>query len=234
MRWVVLLCSAMFITVWLLPKSVVAGNALAAAVSADPQSQAQSLEESLRAVEWYTNEAVRKALQAEAVGDIPNARLFGDKAIESDKKAQGLRNETAVAWLAVNEKSNEQAVWHRAAGMAEERAVLLAKRIPSLSAQWDAARAALPATAAPDIVAKHREQEIIYLQAIYLTAQQWAVTADFFTRAAEQDKADKARAELQALVPLLVSHDRLQALADDARLKDAYSQARGWQAGKLP
>lgn len=103
----------------------------------DPLAHAQSLEESLRAVEWYTNEAVRKALNAETAGDFTNARLFGDKAIESDKKARDLRNETAAAWLAVQDTSNATAVWFRAAGMAEERALMLANRIPSLSAQWN-------------------------------------------------------------------------------------------------
>lgn len=56
----------------------------------------------------------------------------------------------------------------------------------------------------------------------------------FFTRAAEPAKAAQAKAELQRLLPLLLANARLQALGDDARLKDAHAQALGWQAGRLP
>lgn len=235
MRWFVLVCSVVLSAVWLLPESVVADNAsenknevAGSLPPEDTQAHAQSLEDSLRAVEWYTNESVRKALHAEAAGDNANARLFGDKAIESDKKAKNLRLETANAWLVVNDSENAQAVWFRAAGMAEERAVMLGKRIPLMTEQWQSARNAPAAQSGSGL-----EQEILYLQALFFTAQQWAVAADFFTRAGEQSKADAAKAELQALLPRLQANDHLK-VSDDPRLKEMRLQVQGWQAGRLP
>ncbi len=265
MRWLVIFCSIVVAFFWLAPLRVVAGNDAANTVETmpaqssinaasvnttaakaktetvaviDPQNHAKVLEESLRAVEWYTNESVRKALQAEALGDFANARLFGDKAIESDKKAKDLRSQTAAAWMAISETANAEAVWRRAGDMAEERAILLDKRIPALSSQWAAQKASQASsgsdTPAATVAAVSREQEIIFLQSLYLTAQQWAVAADFFTRAAEPAKATKAKEALQSLLPLLKANDRLQALGDDDRLQGAQQQLAAWLSGQLP
>jgi len=249
-RWLLVFCSVFVAVIWFAPERVVAGGIVASSATTDgdaavdPLSHAQALEEALRAVEWYTNESVRKALQAEAIGDITNAKLFGDKAIESDKKAQGLRSETAAAWLSVNESSNEQAVWQRAALMAEERALMLANRIPSLSARWEAARrlpvapvATKPVVPALGVAATSvqpatsaSELEIIYLQSVFLTAQQWAVAADFYSRAKESDKATNAREQLQAQLPALPVK-RLQVLGEtDVRLKETAQQVQVWIA----
>jgi tetratricopeptide (TPR) repeat protein len=234
MRWLVFFCSVIVTVIWFAPERVVASSVASSEV--DPQNNAQALEEALRAVEWYTNESVRKALQAEAIGDIANAKLFGDKAIESDKKAQGLRSQAAAAWLAANKLSDAKAVWQRAAVMAEERAVMLANRVPSLLARWEAVRRAVPLpveahaeTTAGPAISTH-EAEIAYLQAVFFTAQQWAVAADFYTRAEELDKAAQARKQLQSQLPLL-SVDRLQILGnEDVRLKDTAPQVQAWLA----
>jgi hypothetical protein len=238
MRWLVFFCSVIVTVIWFAPERVVASSVAASEV--DPQGNAQALEEALRAVEWYTNESVRKALQAEAIGDVVNAKLFGNKAIESDKKAQGLRSQTAAAWLSVNKLSDANAVWQRAGAMAEERAVMLANRIPSLSARWEADRRRPPA-AAPlpaDVSAETTtvaaisadEAEIAYLQAVFFTAQQWAVAADFYTRAEELDKAVKAHKQLQSQLSALPV-DRLQTLGEeDTRLKGTAQQVEAWAA----
>lgn len=237
MRWLVFFCSVIVTVIWFAPERVVASSV--ATIEVDPQSNAQALEEALRAVEWYTNESVRKALQAEAIGDVVNAKLFGNKAIESDKKAQGLRSQAAAAWLSVNQLSDAKAVWQRAGAMAEERAMMLANRIPSLSARWEADRrlsAAVPLpvevraeTTTVAAISIH-ESEIAYLQAVFFTAQQWAVAADFYTRAEEVNKAATARKQLQSQLPAL-SVDRLQMLGDeDARLKDTAPQVLAWLA----
>jgi hypothetical protein len=215
MRALLLLACILLCGFWLAPVSV-------GADASDAAAHAEMLETSLQAVEWYTNESVRKALQAESTGDIANARLFGDKAIESDLKAQGLRNETAAAWQAAGKPASAQATWHRAAEMAKERAAMLEKRIPPLSGQWQADGA----SSAP---ASGREHEIIYLQAVFLTAQQWALVAQFYQSAAEPEQARVAIGQLQALLPPLQENNHLAVLATDPRLAGSVKQLQDWQ-----
>jgi len=214
MRILLILGCFLVAGLWLAPISV-------GADASSATDRAEHLETSLQAVEWYTNEAVRKALQAESTGDIANAKLFGNKAIESDLKAQGLRNETAAAWQAAGKPANAHATWHRAADMAKERAAMLDKRIAPLKSQWrmDSGKA-LPA---------EQEHEILYLQAVFLTAQQWALVIGFYISAAEPDQAQAAIEQLQTLLPPLQRNNRLTALAADPRLAGSVEQLQAWQ-----
>ena len=213
MRALLILCSFFVAGLWLAPFSVDADASSAT-------DRAEHLETSLQAVEWYTNEAVRKALQAESTGDIANAKLFGNKAIESDLKAQGLRNETAAAWQAAGKPANAQATWHRAAEMAKERAAMLGNRIPPLLRQWQ--------TAGSDAVTE-REHAILYLQAVFLTAQQWALVLQLSQSAVEPEQVQLAVQSLQLLLPPLERENRLAELSADPRLAGSVEQLQAWQ-----
>jgi hypothetical protein len=213
MRTLLLVCCLVFAGLWLVPATVGASDAA---------DRADTLENSLQAVEWYTNESVRKALQAESTGDTGNARLFGDKAIESDQKAQGLRQQTADAWVAAGKTERAHAVWHRAAEMARERADMLGKRIPTQMQQWQQAVASGDA-------ASVREHEIQYLQAVFYTARHWEVVAQFSAAAGEPEQQRAALKQLQLLLPSLQRDNRLAAYADDARFNDAVVQLEKWQ-----
>lgn len=215
MRALLFLTCFLVLGLWLAPSSV-------GADASNASARAEMLENSLQAVEWYTNESVRKALQAESTGDVANAKLFGNKAIESDLKAQDLRNETAAAWIAAGKTASAQATWHRAAEMAKERAAMLGKRIPPLSGQWHADSSDPAAIAG-------REHEIIYLQAVFLTAQQWALVAQFYRSAAEPEQARVAMEQLQGLLPALQENNHLAALAADPRLAGSIEQLQDWQ-----
>jgi hypothetical protein len=223
MRWLLVVSCLFALAVWYPAREGVA-NSLA---------DAQALEESLQAVEWYTNEMVRKALQAEADGDVTNAQLLGEKAIASDLKAKTLREQTAAAWLAVHADDEHTALWLRGGEKARERAEMLAKRIPALTAQW---LSATPST----LEATRQELEIRYLQSLYLTAQQWRVAADFFSRAGEAVKSSEATHQSDALLPPLAAADRLQVFGSDPRLRGAPEQVKVWQqqvhqsVGKAP
>lgn len=212
MRALLLVCCLLLAGFWLVPSTVGASDAA---------DRADMLENSLQAVEWYTNESVRKALQAESTGDGANARLFGDKAIESDQKAQGLRQQAADAWLAAGKPEQAKAVWHRAAVMARERAVLLDKRIPEQLAQWQQSGTADAAT--------RLEREKQYLMAVYFTAQHWAVVADFSRTAGESAEQQAALAQLRALLLALQQDNRLAAVADDPRFAGSQAQLQQWQ-----
>lgn len=212
MRTLLILCGFLMLGLWLAPVTVGADDDHTA-------ERAETLEASLQAVEWYTNESVRKALQAENTGDIANARLFGDKAIESDLKAQNLRSEAAAAWHAAGRPANAQATWHRAADMARERAALLANRIPPLLRQWQAG-------AADD--AAQREHEILYLQAVLLTAQQWALVVQFSRSAVEPEQVKAGVEQLQHLLPPLQRDNRLDVLGTDPRLVGSAKQLQHW------
>lgn len=212
MRTLLFICCFLVLGLWLAPVSVDA--------DADHTvERAEALEASLQAVEWYTNESVRKALQAESTGDIANAKLFGNKAIESDLKAQGLRSEAAAAWHAAGQPASAQATWHRAADMARERAAILGNRIPPLLRQWQADGDA--------VVAEH---EILYLQAVFLTAQQWALVVQFSQSAVEPEQAKAAVDELQRLLPPLQRDNRLAVLGADPLLAGSAEQLQQWQA----
>lgn len=215
MRALLFLSCILVFGLWLAPASVGADASTASA-------RAEMLENSLQAVEWYTNESVRKALQAETTGDVANAKLFGNKAVESDLKAQGLRNETAAAWLAAGKPASAQATWHRAAEMAKERAAMLGKRIPPLSGRWQA-------DGANSAAIDGREHEILYLQAVYLTAQQWALVAQFYQSAAEPEQVRHAMEQLQGLLPALQENNNLAAVAADPRLAGSVEQLQDWQ-----
>lgn len=213
MRTLLSLCCLLVVGLWLVPASVGASDAT---------DRAEMLENSLQAVEWYTNESVRKALQAEATGDVTTAQLFGNKAIESDLKAQKLRQQTAAAWQEAGKSTHARAVWHRAADMARERAVMLEKRIPTLLRQWQLADGSGHA-------AGEREHEILYLQAVFYTAQHWDVVAQFSAAAGEPEQQRKALEQLQVLLPALQRDHRLLALADDPRLAGCAEQLERWQ-----
>lgn len=213
MRALLCLCCLLVTGLWLVPASVGASDAA---------DRAERLENSLQAVEWYTNESVRKALQAETTGDEANAQLFGNKAIESDLKAQGLRQQTAEAWQLAGKPTQAQAVWHRAADMARERAVMLEKRIPTLLRQWQLADGSGNA-------AGEREYEIRYLQAVFYTAQHWGVVAQFSEAAGEPEQQRTALEQLQILLPRLQRDNRLMVLADDPRLAGCAEHLQRWQ-----
>lgn len=213
MRVLLFFCCFLVLGLWLAPSTV-------GADASNAGEHAEMLDTSLQAVEWYTNEAVRKALQAESTGDIANARLFGNKAIESDLKAQDLRNETANAWLEADKPASAQATWHRAADMAKERAAMLGNRIPLLQQQWQADTEDTPA---------RREHEILYLQAVFLTAQQWALVVQFSRSAADPEQAQLAIQQLQNLLPPLQRDNRLVALASDTRLTGSAALLLDWQ-----
>jgi len=199
---------------WLLPRSV-------GADASNAVDKAEMLENSLQAVEWYTNEYVHKALQAESAGDLANASLFGNKAIESDLKAQGLRSEAAIAWQAAGRPERAQAAWHRAAEMARARANMLAGRIPQLLRQWQSERVSQ--------MAVETETEIIYLQALMYTAEQWELVAEFSRSAADTSQAQTAIKELQLLLPPLRRDNRFVQLSEDPRLAKAAEKLQRWE-----
>jgi len=219
MRVLLILCGFLLVGLWLAPINV-------GADASSATDRAEHLETSLQAVEWYTNEAVRKALQAESTGDIANAKLFGNKAIESDLKAQGLRNETAAAWQAAGKPASAQATWHRAADMAKERAAMLGNRIPPLSLQW---QADVNDSQSKGNNVASVEHETLYLQAVFLTAQQWALVVQFSHSAAEPDLAQAAIEQLKTLLVPLQQSNRLAALAADPRLAGSVEQLQTWQ-----
>ena len=192
-------------------------------VAADAEQRAQELDKSLQAVEWYTNEMVRKALQAEVDNDLVNAETLGDKAIESDLKAQGLRAQTALAWQEAGKPARAQEAWHRAADMAGERAVMLAKRLPPLLARWQEAQR-------KQDVARQREQQLLYVQGLYLTAQQWALAAQFLENAGDEDGRASVRSELASLVAQLRIPENTALLQQDRRLAGSIAQLAQWQA----
>ncbi len=203
--------------------ALLSGMARTAGASASSlEEQAEVLESSLQAVEWYTNESVRKALQAESSGDAANARVLGDKAIESDLKAQDLRAQTAAAWIKAGEPARAREAWQRAGNMAKERAELLSKRLPVLRQQWQEAQAKSDAV-------QSREREIIYLQGVFLTAQQWALVAGFMASAEADGKVASAWKEVGALLPVLLRDNRLQQLQDDPRLQGDSVKLADWQ-----
>lgn len=186
------------------------------------EEQAETLERSLQAVEWYTNESVRKALQAESGGDIANARLFGDKAIESDLKAKDLRSQTAAAWVQADKPERAQAAWLRAANMAQERAELLYNRVAPLQQQM------LNVQPHEDVAVK-AEREVVYLQAVFLALQQWVLAAGFFESADEKNRADDTWKVVARYLPILLKDNRLRVLAGDARLKGAAETVEKWK-----
>lgn len=213
MRLLLLFCCLLVAGLWLVPASVGASDA---------GERAATLENSLQAVEWYTNESVRKALQAESNGDAASARLFGDKAVESDQKAQGLRQQTAEAWQAAGKPARAQAVWHRAADMARERGDMLGKRIPVLQQQWQQAKS--------NGDAADPEYEKQYLLAVFFTAQHWEAIAQFSAAAGEPDQQRAALDALRALLPPLQRNHRLvTVLAGDPRQADYAGQLQRWQ-----
>ena len=214
MRVLLILCCFLVAGLWLVPPSV-------GADASSESDRAEHLETSLQAVEWYTNESVRKALQAENTGDVANAELFGNKAIESDLKAQGLRNETTAAWQAAGKPANAQATWRRAGDMARERATMLDKRIPPLRNKW--------LKSSGDALPTEQEHEILYLQAVFFTAQQWALVVNFYISAAEPEQAQAAIKQLQTLLPSLQRNNRLSVLATDPRLAGSIKQLQAWQ-----
>jgi hypothetical protein len=186
------------------------------------EERAQSLENALQAVEWYTNESVNKALHAEAAGDLHNAKLFGDKAIESDLKAQGLRNDAAAAWLAAGQPARARAAWRRAAEMAEARAKMLADRIPAQLQQWQIARNAHT----PDVQAA----EIHYLQSLLYTGEQWVLVVQFSNKAEENGQALNAKQALRQLLLPLSQDGRLDRLTKDAHFAGDEDKRQRWQA----
>ncbi len=186
---------------------------------------AQSLEKALQAVEWYTNESVNKALRAETEGDLVNARLFGDKAIESDLKAQGLRRDTASAWQAAEQPERARAAWQRAAKMAEARARMLADRIPPLQKQWQESNANhLPVD----------EIAVMYLQALIYTAEQWALVVEFSEAAADADQIAAGKDALSQVLLLMQQNGLLERMANEPRLAGSMERIHQWQQVALP
>lgn len=218
-RWWILGCLLLLAVTHTARHSIASAPATTAPPS--PLASAQAQEASLLAIEWYTNETVRKALQAEQAGDAENARRFGEKAIESDRKATHIREQTAAAWLQVNDTTRAREVWTRAATMAEERATLLGNRIATMHQLWQ--------RSATQPIAAQQEQEIRYLQALLLTAQQWAVAAEFHQRAQAPARAEAALRRNAALLPALNANQRLQTLDSDERLAGAAAQVAAWQ-----
>lgn len=209
------LCGVLLSAFWLVASGV---DTLAPTL----EDQAETLENSLKAVEWYTNESVRKALQAESSGDVANARLFGNKAIESDKKAKDLRSQTAAAWVKAGKPASANAAWLRAAGMATERAELLGNRIAPLLKQWKDAQAHADE-------ATKRDKEIIYLQGVFVFAQQWALAAELFESAGEPSKSADAWTEVDKLLPVMLSNNRMQNFADDSRIAGDSQHIEMWK-----
>lgn len=187
---------------------------------------AQSLENALQAVEWYTNESVNKALRAETEGDLVNARLFGDKAIESDLKAQGLRHDTASAWQAAGQPERARAAWQRAAKMAEARARMLADRIPPLQKQWEQARDS-------QHVSLH-EAAVMYLQALIYTAEQWALVVQFSEVSADKDQIAAGKEALSKVLLPMQQNGLLDRLADEPQLAGSIEKIPQWQQVVLP
>lgn len=213
MRSLLLLCALLLAGFWLVPATVGAS---------DVAERAEMLEKSLQAVEWYTNESVRKALQAEQTGDNANATLFGNKAIESDLKAQGLRQQTADAWLAAGKPARAQVVWRRAADMARERGDMLANRIPVQWQLWQDGKGR--------DVAVDAEREKQYLLAVFFTAQHWDAVAQFSVAAGDAEQQRIALAALQQLLPPLQRNNRLAAvLVGDSHEADYLGQLQRWQ-----
>lgn len=186
------------------------------------EDRAETLESSLKAIEWYTNEYVRKALQSESAGDVANARLFGNKAIESDQKAKDLRSQTATAWVQAGKPARAHAAWLRAAEMAVERAGLLGNRIAPLLKQWKEAQVQT------DEAARH-DKEIIYLQGVFVFAEQWALAAEFYDSAGEHAMAADAWAEVDKLLPVMLSNNRMQIFADDVRIAGDSQRIEMWK-----
>ncbi len=215
MRIFLLLSCAFLAAVWLMPRSIGADS-----THVSPVERAQSLENALQAVEWYTNESVNKALRAEASGDLANAKLFGDKAIESDLKARGLRSDTAAAWQAAGQPSRARAAWRRAADMAVARARMLADRIPLMLQQWQAA---------PTNTAAAREAEILYLESLLYTAEQWALAQQFSLAAEDSKQAHAAATALQQLLQPLRQNGRMQKLTTDSQWAGGDEKRQRWQ-----
>lgn len=184
-------------------------------------AHAQSLENALQAVEWYTNESVNKALRAEAEGDLANARLFGDKAIESDGKAQGLRNETATAWQAAGKPDRAQDTWRRAATMAEARARMLAGRTPLLQKALETARSDNPSAVF--------EVEVAYLQSLIYAAEQWALVVQFSVAAADSKQALAGRQALAAVLLPMQQDDLVARLSSEPRIARELGKIQQWQ-----
>jgi len=184
-------------------------------------AQAQSLENALQAVEWYTNESVNKALRAEAEGDFSNARLFGDKAIESDLKAQGLRNETAAAWQAAGKPERARDAWRRAAKMADARARMLADRIPLLQKSMEVARAGNPSAVF--------EAEVAYLQSLIYTAEQWALVVQFSVAATDSNQVAASKESLSKILVSMQHDGLLQRLSGEPRIARELEKIRQWQ-----
>lgn len=189
--------------------------------SSSAVAHAQSLENALQAVEWYTNESVNKALRAEAEGDLASARLFGDKAIESDLKAQGLRNETAKAWQAAGQDDRARAAWQRAANMAAARAHMLADRIPPLQKQWETAKAQQQPTL--------REAEVAYLQSLIYTAEQWALVVQFSQAASDAEQIAAGKDALAKLLLPMQQTGLLARLAQEPRIAARLAKIQQWQ-----
>jgi len=184
-------------------------------------AHAQSLENALQAVEWYTNESVNKALRAEAEGDFVNARLFGDKAIESDGKAQGLRNETATAWQAAGKLDRARDTWRRAATMAEARARMLAGRTPLLQKALETARSDNPSAVF--------EAEVAYLQSLIYAAEQWALVVQFSVAAADSKQALAGRQALAAVLLPMQEDDLVARLSSEPRIARELGKIQQWQ-----
>ncbi|HQQ64046.1 MAG TPA: hypothetical protein PLF22_10800 [Pseudomonadales bacterium] len=214
-RTLAFLCLAVLSAFWLSAAGV--GTNVPSA-----EDQAETLESSLKAIEWYTNESVRKALQAESAGDVANAKLFGNKAIESDQKAKDLRSQTAAAWVKAGKPARANAAWLRAASMATERAQLLGNRVQPLLKQWKEAQA-------QSDEAVKRDKEIIYLQGVFVYAQQWALAAEFFESAGEKAMAADAWAEVDKLLPVMLNNNRMQVFAGDGRLAGDSLRIESWK-----
>lgn len=210
-----LICALLWAALWLVQRH--------AGVDTE---RAQSLENALQAVEWYTNESVNKALRAEAEKDFTNASLFGDKAIESDLKAQGLRRDTANAWQTAKQPERARAVWQRAAKMAAARARMLADRIPPLQKQWEQARDShLPSL---------RDTEVQYVQSLMYTAEQWALAVQFFDVAGDTDQATAAKDALRQVLQPLATDSFSTLLTNEPRLADSVQKFHQWQQLVLP
>ncbi len=183
--------------------------------------RAQSLENALQGVEWYTNESVNKALRAEVEGDLANARLFGDKAIESDLKAQGLRKDTAAAWQAAGRPERARAAWRRAAEMAAARARMLSDRIPLLQKQWETAKSSGDAAS--------QEAGILYVLSLIYTAEQWELVLQFATEASDTDQIKAGTEALRTVLDAIKRTELLDALSHEPRLAGSTEKYHRWQ-----
>ncbi|MCB1616097.1 MAG: hypothetical protein KDI30_08795 [Pseudomonadales bacterium] len=160
----------------------------------DKQLGAQRLDNSLRSIEWFTLEYLRKAEQAEMAADSEQADFFLQKADESDEKASKIRWRAIKAWYLAGRDKKAHEISLRAAHIAKVRAELVElrlhkneldlERLLSHGKQKEKSRSVLDIYPSYEVAYKH------YVASAYQLFLEWTEVASMYDEAESYEEAE--------------------------------------------